>query len=250
MKRRTRTLLIVAGIPVVSLLLFGAGNLYHGSKRVQQVEILIDAQPDWLFLNVRQISQRLGLQHRVLDQPLRNVDLPELEQELLETGYVEKANAYMGARGLLILKVKMRRPVARVLPLGMQGFYVDENGGRIPLSATFSARVPMVRGTGLADSSEARQDSLIGRLTPLLSHIAQHPFWAAQIAEVQVLPGPDLILHTTVGDMPIRFGEPEGYETKLENLLAFYKQVLASRGWQYYRSIAVKFDGQIVATKR
>jgi cell division protein FtsQ len=250
MNRRKRTLFIVVGIPLVSLLLFGAGNLYHGSKRVQQVSVQIDAHPDWLFLNVRQISQHLGLQHRVLDQPVRSVNLLQLEQELLETGYVEKANAYMGTRGLLVLKVKLRRPVARILPLGMEGFYLDEQGGRMPLSTAFSARVPVVRGVGLADTNQVVQDSLLGRLAPMLSHIAQDPFWAAQIAEVQVLPGPDLVLHTTVGDLPVRFGEPEGYQTKLHNLMAFYKQVLNTRGWQYYRSLAVKFDGQIVATKR
>jgi cell division protein FtsQ len=251
MKKRTRNIILMAGIPLVSLLLFGAGNLYHNSKRVEEVQIHIDAQPDWLFLNVDQISEHLGLQNRALNQPVSQVNLPQLEQELIETGYVEKANAYMGAQGLLMLKVKLRRPVARFMPLGMEGFYLDEAGGRIPLSNTFSARVPVISGPGLVqDTVTAQQDSLLARLSPMLTHMARSMFWSAQIAEVQVLKSQELVLHTTVGGQPIYFGEPEGYVQKLENLVAFYKQVMPARGWAYYKSITVKFDGQIVATKR
>src|SRR5690625_5807572 len=52
------------------------------------------------------------------------------------------------------------------------------------------------------------------------------------------------------GDYIIEFGELERIEEKFENLKLFYEQYLGKVGLDYYEKINLKFNNQIVATKR
>ncbi|MCE3007019.1 MAG: cell division protein FtsQ/DivIB [Bacteroidetes bacterium] len=250
MNRKTRNIALLIGIPVLTLLLFVASTFYHEQKRVLRIQVKIEAEPDQCFLSVADINELLSLETRVLQQPVQAVDLQALEQELLATQYVDSAIAYFGTDGQLMLQVQLRKPVARVLPNGMAGYYLDAEGHIIPLSTAYTARVPLLTGNvpDLAHQPEA--DSTLMTLVPMLHHIAEDEFWRAHISELYRDRAGDLVLYPTLGELRILFGAPYDYQKKLKHLLHFYQEVLSVRGWRYYKSIALKYDGQIVATKR
>jgi cell division protein FtsQ len=45
-------------------------------------------------------------------------------------------------------------------------------------------------------------------------------------------------------------GDLDNYETKLRNLKAFYRQVLADDNWDRYSKISVKYNNQVVAKRK
>jgi len=53
-----------------------------------------------------------------------------------------------------------------------------------------------------------------------------------------------------VGDQLVEFGEPEGYRKKFRNLKALYEQGFAETGWGRYDKISLKFENQVVCTKK
>ena len=48
----------------------------------------------------------------------------------------------------------------------------------------------------------------------------------------------------------VNIGNADGFENKFAKLKQFYTQVLPKRGWNTYDTISVKWNHQIVATRR
>ncbi|MCD8495578.1 MAG: hypothetical protein LRY45_02455 [Bacteroides graminisolvens] len=75
-------------------------------------------------------------------------------------------------------------------------------------------------------------------------------FFNALIEQIYVSNANEFTLIPKVGDQKIIFGKYEDVITKLENLKIFYQEALPYEGWQKYRTINVKYKGQVVCEKR
>lgn len=60
----------------------------------------------------------------------------------------------------------------------------------------------------------------------------------------------NIILVPVIRGHVINFGDMSDMENKFTRLRQFYKDVMPVKGWNYYDTIAVKWTGQVVATKR
>ena len=58
---------------------------------------------------------------------------------------IEKSDVFVSIDGVLKAVVKQKTPIARVFE-GDESFYIDYEGGKMPLSNNFTARVPLVSG--------------------------------------------------------------------------------------------------------
>ena len=59
----------------------------------------------------------------------------------------------------------------------------------------------------------------------------------------------DLELTPRSGNYTILFGRLDDAEQKLDKLLRFYREGLGKAGWDRYRTINVKYAGQVVCTE-
>ena len=48
----------------------------------------------------------------------------------------------------------------------------------------------------------------------------------------------------------INIGRPEAFDNKFAKLKEFYTKVMPDKGWMYYDTISVKYNHQVVATRR
>ena len=53
-----------------------------------------------------------------------------------------------------------------------------------------------------------------------------------------------------IGNHKIYFGDLLNLDEKLDYLYKFYKYILPSKGWDTYKLISLKYNNQIVCTKR
>jgi len=87
-------------------------------------------------------------------------------------------------------------------------------------------------------------------LFKLSSFITQDQFLKAQIEQIYVTKTGEFELIPKVGRHLIIFGGIEDMENKFDKLLVFYHQGMNKTGWDKYKTINLKFENQVVCSKK
>ena len=188
----------------------------------------------------------------LIGKPLRSLNIHQIEQRLQSNPFIEHAKVYTDIDGTMWVQIKQREPVLRVLNAFNQSFYIDRNGLKMPVSNTFTANVLVANGY-IMESFSNKIDTL---KTPLAKDlfktallIEKDTLWSQQIEQLYISSHADIELVPRVGNHRIILGSADSLETKLNNLLVFYKKALPKCGWNTYKTINLKYSNQIVCEK-
>lgn len=202
------------------------------------------SDPTSRFVNVNDVVVESGLDPDSLTRCLRSTfDLRGLEARLTASDKLQSANAVLLSDGTIRLDVTPMVPVARVFEPGKASYYINATGKRIKAELRYHIDVPVLVGT--FDSVHPAQ-----RLLPLLDYIAGHRKAGAMVATVTQEPDGNIILIPTIVGHVVNFGDTSRVSEKFAMLREFYRSVAPVKGWNTYDTVAVKWRGQVVATKR
>lgn len=241
MKSKWIILKILLGIIVLGFLVSFSVNR-HISKNVEKINIKIDHDTGRYFLNDSLVLSIIsGQKNDINELSIGDLAIGEIEAKLNENTYVNEAQVYKDIDGELFIDIRQQVPIARVFT-GNDEYYLTSNLTKMPLSNLYSDEVILVGG----EIEENDYDGIY-KMTEFLE--ADKLLKKHIIAMKKVNPN-SFILLVNNGDYYIEFGELENIEDKFENLKLFYDQYLGKVGLDYYKSINLKFNNQIVATKR
>jgi len=174
---------------------------------------------------------------------LKDVNTNAIEEAILTNQLVKKANVYVTNDGAIKASIEERKPILRVMASSGEDYYIDDDGDKMPLSKRFTAYLPVAAGA-------IKEDYAKTDLYKFALFLYENKFWNAQIEQIIVLPNKDVKLIPRVGDHQIVLGNLDGYAEKLDKLFTFYQNGLNESGWNKYSVINLKFDKQVVCTKR
>ncbi len=184
------------------------------------------------------------------------IDLPEIEKLLEHRSAIRKSDAYIGTDGILRVEVTQRRPILRI-QTAQGGFYIDDTQYIFPLVSTFTSYVPIITGhipvklrEGFRGEVEGDDRRWMRSVIRLAEYLDRHPFWNAQIQQINVESNGDFTFFTAVGDQKIIFGSLEDIDYKFAKLKTYYDQIVPIHGWEKYDRVNLKYKEQIVCTKR
>lgn len=186
---------------------------------------------------------------KLFSKTLEQINGEAIEAKIEKHPAIERADVYKlvvpgekGYKGVLVVKVKNREPVIRVINQG-SNYFIDEEGKKFPVTAVYAKRIIVT--TGSVSEKFASE-----KLLPFVQYIGDNDFWSAQIEQIHVERNGNVLLSPLVGGHVIEMGDLDNYETKLRNLKAFYKQVLAEDKWDKYSKVSVKYNNQVVAKRK
>lgn len=174
---------------------------------------------------------------------LKDINTNVIEEAILSNQLVKKADVFVTNSGGVRAVIEERRPILRIISDNGENYYIDDEGRKMPLSKRFTAYLPVA--TGSIKEEFAKAD-----LHKFALFLHQDKFWNAQIEQIVVLPNNDVKLIPRVGDHQIILGSLHGYKERLDKLLTFYENGLNAAGWNKYSVINLKYDKQVVCTKR
>ncbi|HAN20053.1 MAG: hypothetical protein A2X13_07185 [Bacteroidetes bacterium GWC2_33_15] len=200
----------------------------------------------------------------VLGDPINIINTKEIEDVIQKNSSVKKAEVYVTINGDVRIDVDQRNPIVRVINKRKQSYYIDDEGTKMPLSRKYSSHVLIANGHIVEHFEvnkfngfvcEKREENpnrnyIICDLFTLSKFIYNDDFWRSQIEQVYVNDANEFELIPRVGAHLILFGNIENYEIKFRNLKAFYEQGLNNVGWNKYEKINLKYENQIICTKR
>lgn len=205
---------------------------------------IVLSDPNSRFVNINDVRLETGINEDSLLLCRRaDFDLAALEAHLNASDKLQDANVTLRSNGHLHVDVTPMVPVARVFEPGKPSYYINVSGKRISAELRYHVDVPVLVGN--FDSIHPAK-----RLLPLLDYIAGHPSVSAMVATVtQEADGNIIIVPNIVGHV-VNFGDTSRVDEKFALLREYYRKVAPVKGWQTYDTIAVKWRGQVVATRR
>lgn len=242
-----KALVIIGICLLVGYLVFSAfyfqGMPQDGLCSKFEVEIKNGSEED-LFIDAKDIEKYI--KEKGLDptgKQLKDVNTNVIEEAILSNHLVKKADVFITNNGAIKASIEERKPILRVISSSGENYYIDNEGQKMPLSQRFTAYLPIA--TGIINENFAKRD-----LYKFALFLYNNKFWNAQIEQIVVLPNKDIKLIPRVGDHEIILGSLAEYEKRLEKLMTFYENGLNETGWNKYSVINLKFDKQVVCTRR
>ena len=173
---------------------------------------------------------------------MKDIDLAKMEHVLIESPFIDEALCFKAADGHVTIRVTPRVPVLHVLNQSGEDFYIDNHGSIIPRG---HHHIDLIVMTGNVPKQTA------GKLyAPMGNFLTADTFWNRQIQEIHVNSEGEIELIPRIGEHIILLGDTSQLSDKLSRLKTFYKEGLNKVGWNRYKYISLKFNNQVICTKK
>ncbi|MCO5247616.1 MAG: cell division protein FtsQ/DivIB [Chitinophagales bacterium] len=175
-------------------------------------------------------------------------NLSKLESFLKSYPYIRKANAYIDAQSILHVSIEQIVPIARVVPVNGDGYYIDIDNNKIPLSTAYTAKVPILTGAIKEQYQKVSkiQSKELKSLIKVIEDVKGDEYWSAQIAQLNMTDEGDIQMIPRMGHHSVTLGDSSEIMEKLQKLDLFYEKVLNKTGWDKFKNIDVQYKNQIV----
>lgn len=211
--------------------------------KCRQLLIDVDTEEELFFLNADMVEELLLEKlDSIVGKTYEDINIFLLEEFIEEHPNIAKADLYLTIDGNICIEVKQRRPIARAFEEG-QSYYLDQQLNAFPLSEIYSARVIQVYWSEMTESRKSFLNKVIG-------FIQSDDFLSAQITAIEFDEANHMIVYPRVGDHKIILGDVGNLDKKFNKLKLFYRQGIGKVGWDRYSQINLRFDKQVVCTKR
>ena len=180
----------------------------------------------------------------LVGQRIGEVDYNEIEERLSQSNIVKRCEVYPSADGTVHVEIYQRQPIMRVFTNEGSSYYMDSEGYKIVAKPGMRCHTLIVNG-----HVNKMMDELDG-LMSICRLIDGDPFWKSMIEQISVTKSQEYVMVPRIGNHLIDFGNAERIEQKFNDLLTLYKKGWAKDEWNAYKTVSLKYQGQIICTKR
>ena len=241
---------IVAALTMV-LLLIAFSERKQGDVTCKNVLVKLENINDNHFLDERDISRQVeAIGQSLKGTSIDRIDLRTIEKALICDRHIKDAELYTDLKGNLIVRVELRRPMARIVQNDAPDAYVSEDGVIMDVSEKFTSRVMIISGKSakrLLELGDLKKSEGGRTLLEMIEFIHTDPFWKAQVAQMDINGKDEITMYPQVTGQLVEFGTPENYELKFRKLMVFYQEILPLKGWTKYERVNLTYEGQVIA---
>lgn len=174
--------------------------------------------------------------------PMFEVDTRAMERHLSALSNFEKVECSIHNDGKVHVDVVPMIPEIRVFD-STGSYYINKDGKKIKSKALFFADVPVVSGN-------FSKDFPASSLLDLVRFINSDKALSQLVGMIEAKDADNIFLVPRIHGHVVNFGDTSRREEKGRALTAFYRNVMPWKGWDAYDTVSVKFQGQVVATRR
>lgn len=171
--------------------------------------------------------------------PKEKLALNTIEKTIEANEMVKNAQVFLSVNGKLASKILQRKPIGRVEAAAK--FYLDEDGKRMPLSASHSARVPIITGKITGESLEDAYE--------ILNYINTDDFLRKNVIGIHIEAEGRYQLRFRTEQFTVNLGGVENLEEKFNKFKAFYAKANMDDTLENYDIVSLEFNNQVVCTK-
>jgi cell division protein FtsQ len=234
--------IIICLVALVLLLL--VAMVKDENKICKDVVVKMDVESGYNFIDEKDVRELLSAKYanQLVGQKFKAIKMSGIEQELKKNGYIASVELFSTISGKLMIQIQQKKPMVRIINNNGVSFYLGENADTIPLSSKFTPRVLVAFGN--------IQNKNCSDIKILTDFINKDEFWNACVEEVYVDSNSDYQIYTKLGKQNVVIGKiDDELAEKFRKLKILYAEGLPNVGWNKYKTINLKYKGQIVCTK-
>jgi len=262
MKRKVKKILLITSAGLCLCLLVAFANSSSDATTCSKINIELNGNETDPFIDEIDINNLLRETGKPMEGNfLSSISSEQLEKTLDNHSHILKAEVVKQLDGVLDIKVKTRRAIARIINFKGESFYLDEEGKLMVWSEKHTAKVPVFTGEIYENYARCKSidyskmdinDSLLKSpgmygIYRLAKYIDRNEFWSAQVEQVNVSENLELI--PAVGNHLILLGDYSNLDEKFNKLFILYKEGLSKVGWNIYSEIDLRYHNQVVCKK-
>ena len=250
---------ILTGICALALaacivMAFTAGAGARRSIRCTGLEVVVLDSLQNSFVSAKDVKGYIDREYgSYIGQAIDSIDLVRVEDIIDGRSAVLKSQAYVTMDGMLHVEVTQRRPVVRFQKVG-GGFYADAEGFIFPLQRTYASHVQVIDGNiPLAANSgykgaieDPKEKEWFDRMMEIVNFMEKSRTWKDKIVQIHIDADRNVILIPREGNEKFLFGQPVRIEEKFRKMEKYYTHIVPAKGEGHYRTVDLKYDGQIV----
>lgn len=238
-------LFLIAAI-VIGYLIFSASYFRDMSRNrvCEDFEVVIRDSTQYKFVSSNDITnlvKRYDLDP--VGKTFDEINTLAIRDTILSNRLVESVRVFTTSGGAVVASITQRKPVLRVISDVKGNFYVDNERRIMPVSGNFAVYVPVA--TGLIDEEFAQS-----QLYDFALFLNSNPDWDMWIEQIVVQENNEVELIPRAGDFKILMGNLDNYQSKLVKFARFVDEGLNVVGWNRYSAINLKYDNQVVCTRK
>ncbi|MEM9919542.1 MAG: hypothetical protein AAF990_15700 [Bacteroidota bacterium] len=244
----------IGGLLLLAAFIISAAK-HKRSKDARDVEIDVANLPNGRSLISKEdilLTLERSFGHTLAGVPVGELNVERVERVLESDPFIADADIYIDAENKVHIGVQQRQPILRVIDRNGLNYYLDGEGKKMPLSKHFTARVLVATGNiapHVPDFLTRKKKHVLQELFKLTERIRKDEFLQPLIEQIHVNKNKEFVLTPKVGKQLIELGSLEDLENKIFRLKTFYKEGMPYAGWNRYKSISLKFKGQVVCKK-
>ena len=193
------------------------------------------------FVNRSQLLDFLEFNNIQLDMLISDSYSNYKLEKLVESHpAIKNVDVFSNQKGEIKIRVQQKKAIARVKS-STNDYFLDEYG--LEMLKPDNCTQQLIVFTGDISNNDHKE------IFSLINTINLSEFWSAQITQVH-FEDDDVILIPRVGNQKIKVGNLRNIYEKLDKLYHFYKVIIPTKGWEFYKEINLKYNNQIVCTKK
>ena len=219
--------------------LYAFSNHRSNVKKIDEINIEFVGDQN-LYITEAMVNKLLIQSYGSLkNMPKEKLVLNKIEKIIETNKMVKNAQVYLTIEGELEARIEQRKPIGRIE--GESKFYLDEDGKRMPLSMSHSARVPIITGNVTGKSLEDVYE--------ILKYINEDQFLRQNVIGIHVEDVDKYQLRFRMEQFTVHLGGIDGLEEKFNNFKAFYTKANRDKTLDNYNVVSLEFNNQVVCTK-
>lgn len=239
-------------------------NIKQHEVKCSEVIISISDDNGNYFLENSDVLELLNSRNRQpAGKPLHEINTAMLETIINTNPYVANTEVFSTIDGKLHIHVKQRNPVMRIINNDGENFYIDDNACLMPVSEKYTPDIIAASGNIFGHYSQrkieeryftandtANKKYIIAQLYTIAKFLQHDSISNALFTQVYVNENSEIELIPRIGDQRIIIGDAGDLRRKIDKLMIFYKEGLNKTGWTQYSTINLKYENQVVCTKK
>ena len=249
---------LVTAAAIVALFVYMRTTYRNSTIKKMKVEVFRTGERG--FIDEKEIMQTVDILYDTLFRTLvKDFDPKKVDSMLTKNPWIENATVNLSLSGEVKIKIKEYEPVVRIFGMQNQTTYIDKKGFLIPVSDCYTPYVPVVSGflnfhpvtcahQHISDS--VYQNTQLGEALEIVQVIVADSILNALVEQIYLNNEGEFELATRLLNFPVILGDNKQLDEKFTKFKAFYANKLGTEELNEYQKISLKYQNQIVCTKK